>query len=182
MSRNYKFYNPSGVYFVSFAVIEWINVFIRKEYKDILVESLRYCQQEKGMEIYAWCIMPTHVHLIFRSAKDEKPELLLASFKRFTSKAIVAAIKENPSEVRRDWLLQRFEEAGRKSSNVNRYQFWQHDNRPIELWSNAVINEKLNYIHYNPVEGGLAMKPEQYIYSSAISYSGKQGLLDVVLI
>ena len=55
MSRNYKFHNPQGVYFVNFAVVEWIDVFTRNEYKDILLESLRYCQQEKGMEIYAWC-------------------------------------------------------------------------------------------------------------------------------
>ena len=57
MSRIYKFHNPEGVYFVSFAVVEWIDVFTRNEYKDILLDSLRYCQQEKGMEIYAWCIM-----------------------------------------------------------------------------------------------------------------------------
>ena len=62
MSRNYKFNNPEGVYFVSFAVVEWIDVFTRNEYKDILLDSLRYCQQEKGMEIYAWCIMSNHVH------------------------------------------------------------------------------------------------------------------------
>ena len=98
MSRNYKFHNPEGVYFVSFAVVEWIDVFTRNEYKDIVLESLRYCQQEKGMELYAWCVMTNHVHLIFSRNKEEKPELILGSFKRFTSKAIVAAIKENPQE------------------------------------------------------------------------------------
>ncbi len=76
MSRNYKFNNPIGVYFVSFAVVQWIDVFTRNEYKDILPESLRYCQQEKVMEIYAWCIMSNHVHLIFSGVKEEKPELI----------------------------------------------------------------------------------------------------------
>lgn len=84
-----------GVYFVSFAVVEWIDVFTRNEYKDILLESLRYCQQGKGMEIYAWCIMSNHVHLLFSSGKEEKPELTLGSFKRFTSKAIVAATPQD---------------------------------------------------------------------------------------
>jgi REP element-mobilizing transposase RayT len=73
--------------------------------------SLRYCRQEKGMEIYVWCIMTNHVHLIFNSIKEEKPELILGSFKRFTSNAMVAAIKENPQERGKEWLLKQFEEA-----------------------------------------------------------------------
>ena len=173
MSRNYKFHNPEGVYFVSFAVVEWIDVFTRNEYIDILLDSLRYCQQEKGMEIYAWCVMTNHVHLIFSSVKKEKPELLLGSFKRFTSNALVAAIKENPQESRKEWLQKQFEEAGEKSSNVKHYQFWRHDNKPIELWSNKVIDEKLNYIHNNPVEKGLVFRAEDYLYISAIDYAGE---------
>ncbi|KAF0238644.1 MAG: hypothetical protein FD181_856 [Prolixibacteraceae bacterium] len=96
MSRNYKFYNPDGVYFISFAVVEWLDVFTRNEYKTILTDSLRYCQQNKGMEIFARCVMTNHVHLVFRSAGEQKPELLIGYFKRFTSKAIVKAIIENP--------------------------------------------------------------------------------------
>ncbi|MGB4575787.1 MAG: transposase, partial [Paludibacter sp.] len=69
-----------------------------------------------------------------------------------------------------------------KSSNVNHYQLWRHDNKPIELWSNKVIDEKLNYIHNNPVEEGLVFKAEHYVYSSAIDYAGEKGLLDIVLI
>jgi len=79
MSRNYKFKNPEGVYFVSFAVVEWIDIFTRNEYKDILLDSLRYCEKEKGMEIYAWCVMTNHIHLIFSIIKEEKPELILGS-------------------------------------------------------------------------------------------------------
>ncbi len=106
MSRNYKFYNPEGVYFISFAVVEWLDVFTRSEYKDIIIDSLHYCQKHKGMDIFAWCIMTNHVHLIFRSADGQKPELLLGDFKRFTSKAIVEAIKNNNRESRKEWLLE----------------------------------------------------------------------------
>ncbi len=77
--------------------------------------------------------MSNHVHLIFRSAGEQKPELLLGDFKRFTSKAIVNAIMENPKENRKEFLLEQFLKAGNKSSNVNKYQFWRHDNKPIEL-------------------------------------------------
>ncbi|RZT96373.1 REP element-mobilizing transposase RayT [Ancylomarina subtilis] len=182
MSRNYKFYNPEGVYFISFAVVEWLDVFTRSEYKDIIIDSLHYCQKHKGMDIFAWCIMTNHVHLIFRSADGQKPELLLGDFKRFTSKAIVEAIKNNNRESRKEWLLEQFLKAGAKSSNVKKYQFWRHDNKPIELWSNKVFDEKINYIHNNPVEEGLVSYPEDYVYSSARDYRGDKGVLNGVIV
>ncbi|TRX65965.1 transposase [Carboxylicivirga sp. M1479] len=177
MSRNYKFHNHEGTYFVSFAVVEWLDVFTRNEYKDLLIESLDFCSKNKGMEIFAWCIMTNHVHLIFRSINKQKPELLLGDFKRFTSNAIVKAI-----ESRKEWLLEQFKNEALKSSNVNNHQFWRHDNKPVELWSNKVIDEKIAYIHNNPVEEGLVFRPEDYVYSSARDYSGENGLLDIVVI
>ena len=182
MSRNYKFYNPEGVYFISFAVVEWLDVFIRNEYKNIIIDSLHYCQKEKEMEIFAWCIMTSHIHLIFRSAGEQKPELLIGDFKRFTSKAIVNAIIENPKEGRKEFLLDQFRKAGNSSSNVNQYQFWRHDNHPVELWSNKVIDEKIDYIHKNPVDAGLVFRAEDYMYSSAADYAGEKGLLNDVII
>jgi len=182
MSRNYKFHNPKGLYFVSFALIEWLDVFTRNEYKEILIESLSYCQENKGMQIIAWCIMTNHVHLVFRSVESRKPELLLGDFKRFTSKKLVKAIKDNPKESRRELLLDQFKIAASKSSNVNEYQFWRHDNKPIELWSNKVISEKIIYIHQNPVKAGLVFRAEDYVYSSAIDYSGEKGLLSNIVV
>ena len=166
---------------MSFAVIKWLDVFTRVEYKDIVLDSLKYCQKEKGMEIFAWCIMTNHIHLIFRSIEDRKPELLLGDLKRFTSKKIVKAIQENPKESRKQLFLEQFKKEGEKSSNVKNYQFWRHDNKPIELWSNKVIKEKVNYVHNNPVEAGLVFKAEDYVYSSAIDYSGAKGLLDNIV-
>ena len=182
MSRNYKFHNLEGLYFVSFAVVEWLDVFTRNEYKDILLENLSYCQLNKGMEIIAWCIMTNHVHLIFRSVEVQHPALLLGDFKRFTSKAIVKEIKENPEESRREYLLEHFRNAAGKSSNVANHQFWRHDNKPIELWSKKIIWEKVKYIHNNPVEAGLVFRAEDYMYSSAVDYSGEKGLLNDVVV
>jgi len=98
MSRNYKFHNTEGLYFISFAVVGWLDVFTRNEYKDLFLESLEYCQKNKGLEIHAWCIMSSHVHLVFRSINNQKPELLIGDLKRFTSKSIVKNIQENPRE------------------------------------------------------------------------------------
>ena len=73
MSRNYKFLNPEGLYFISFAVVGWLDVFTRNEYKDLFLESLRFCQKEKGLEIHAWCIMSSHVH--FQEYKRTKARI-----------------------------------------------------------------------------------------------------------
>lgn len=68
------------------------------------------------------------------------------------------------------------------ASNVHKYQFWRHDNRPIELWNNKVVDEKINYIHQNPVEEGFVFRAEDYMYSSAIDYAGEKGLLDDLIV
>jgi hypothetical protein len=122
------------------------------------------------------------MHLVFRSSGEIKPEDLLGDFKRFTSNAIVQAIIDNPKESRKNWLLEQFSKAAEQSSNVKHNQFWRHNNKPIELWSNKVITEKINYIHNNPVEEGLVFRPEDYVYSSARDYSGEKGLLNNVIV
>ena len=175
MSRNYKFYNPQGVYFVSFAVKEWIDIFTRNKYKDIIIENLSFCQKNKGLEIYAWCVMTNHVHLIISAKQGYSLPDILRDFKKHTSKKIVTAIKDNPQESRKEWLLEKF-------VTKEGVRFWDTDNHPIELWSNSVISQKLNYLHNNPVEEGLVFRAEQYVYSSAIDYAGEKGLLDIIVI
>jgi putative transposase len=178
MSRKYKFHNKEGLYFVSFAVVYWIDVFVRPLYNDILVESLIYCKNNLGLELYCWCIMPSHVHLIFR-AKENNPDVVLGRFKEYTSKQMVKAINENLQESRKDWMLWMFKRAGSKSSNVKSCQFWQHNNKPIELWSAEVINQKADYLHNNPVAAGFVSEAWHWKYSSAIDYSGGKGLIEI---
>jgi REP element-mobilizing transposase RayT len=175
MSRKYKFHNPDGVYFVSFAVQGWVDALTRSEYKDVIIESLEYCQQHKGLEIFAWCIMTNHVHLMIRAEKGFLLQDILRDFKKFTGRSIINAIKDNPVESRKEWLLKHF-------MTTDGYSFWRGDNKPIELWSNAVIDQKLNYIHQNPVEEGLVFRPEEYRYCSAYDYADGQGLLDILVI
>ena len=178
MSRKYKFLNKEGLYFVSFAVVNWIDVFIRPEYNEIIVESLTYCKNNIGLELYCWCIMSSHVHLIF-STKDNNPEIILGRFKEYTAKQLVKAIHDNQQESRKEWLLWMFKRAASKSSNVTTYQFWQHNNQPIELWSPKVIEQKADYLHNNPVEAGFVAEAEHWKYSSAIDYWGGKGLIDI---
>lgn len=176
MSRKYKFHNKGGVYFVSFATVFWIDVFTREDYFKEVINTLKYCQESKGMEIFCWCIMTNHVHLIFR-AKDENPTEIMRSIKTFTSNKIQKIIAENKQESRREWLLWMMEKAAEKSSNVKHKQFWRHDNKPIELWTDKVTFEKVDYIHMNPVVAGFVNQPEDWKYSSAIDIAGGKGLL-----
>ena len=181
MSRKYKFYNKEGLYFVSFATINWIDVFVREQYFQIMLQSLDFCRKNKGMEIYSWCIMPSHVHLIFR-AQQANPGELLKSLKVFTSKSLSKTIEENLQESRKEWMITLMEEAGKKNSNVRYRQFWQQHNKPIELWSPDVIDQKVDYIHNNPLIAGFVTEAHHWKYSSAIDYSGGKGLLEIDLV
>jgi putative transposase len=178
MSRKYKFHDPEGLYFISYAVVYWIDVFTRDEYKEILLNSWKYCQQNKGLEIFAWCIMTNHVHMIIASEKN-KPEEIIRDMKSFTSTQIKKAITENPQESRKEWMLEMMHKAGTLNNNNNDFQFWQQHNNPIQLTSNAMIDQKLDYIHQNPVIAGIVDHPEYYLYSSARDYAGLKGLIDI---
>lgn len=92
MSRKYKYHNASGVYFISFATVNWLDVFVRERYLKILSDSIEYCRKEKGMEVFAYCFMPSHVHLIFRSTNDN-PSGLIRDFKGFTSRKLLKSIE-----------------------------------------------------------------------------------------
>ncbi len=179
MSRKYKMHDPEGMYFISFAVINWIDVFIREDYCKIIVDSLNYCIKEKGMRVYAYCIMPSHIHLIFDDLNNN-PSKLLKEFKTYTSKQLRKAIGNNPKESRKEWILWMMKRAGSKKSNVKNYQFWQQNNQPIQLWSAKVTSQKINYVHYNPVVAGFVREPQDWKYSSAIDYYGGNGLVEIV--
>ena len=182
MSRKYKFHNTEGIYFISFAIVKWIDVFTRVIYKDIFVESLRYCQEKKGLDLFGWCIMSNHIHLMAKAREDAKLPDILRDLKKFTSKKLIKAIIDNQKESRKDWMLKTFQEEGSKNAGNEQYQFWRHDNHPIEVYSNSVIDQKLNYIHDNPVKAGIVDCPEHYRYSSARNYAGMQGLLKLEIL
>ena len=183
LQDGYKIRNQAAIHFLTFAVVEWVDVFTRKDYRDIVLDSIRFCQAEKGLLLHCWCMMSNHVHLI-ASAKHENLSDVLGDFKKFTSKKIIEAIKQNKSESRRDWMVRIFEEQGEKNSRNTNYQFWRQDNQPMELYSSAFIVQKMNYIHNNPVEAGIVEKPEHYIYSSAKDYffTKRCGLLELVFL
>lgn len=178
MSRKYKFHNPGGVYFISFATVGWVDVFTRERYCSIIIDSISYCRKQKGLEVFAYCIMPSHIHMIIR-AKNGNPSEVLRDLKGFTSRQIIKAINEHERESRKEWLLGMFRKAGEKNSNVKNYQFWQQNNKPIEIFSTSVIQQKIDYIHKNPVESGFVLNPVDWKYSSARNYAGDHTIIEI---
>jgi len=181
MSRKWKFVDAKGLYFVSYAVINWVDVFVRNEYRQQLIESWKYCQVHKGLDIYGWCIMPSHVHLIIGS-QTSPLENIVRDMKRHTSEQLHERIKKHPQESRKEWMLSMFEQAGVNNSNNIRWQFWQQNNKPILLQDQEMALRALNYLHHNPVVSGFVAEPQHWLYSSALDYCGRKGLLDVCLL
>ena len=107
---------------------------------------------------------------------------ILRDLKKHTAKTIIKAIQENPTESRQEWLLWMFERAGKKNGNNSIYQFWQQHNKPIELYDNKIMEQKLDYLHNNPVIEGWVNEPHEYKYSSAIDYAAGKGIVRVELI
>lgn len=177
MSRAYKFHKPDGLYFITFATVAWVDVFTRRDYKDIVVDSLRFCQKEKGLLLFAWVIMSNHLHLIAAAKEGHRLQDIIRDLKKFTSKQIIKAIAEHPGESRREWMLRMFREAGEANSNNKDVQFWQQHNKPIELGTNEMIERYVNYLHENPVKAGYVELAEDYVYCSAPAIAGKPGLL-----
>ena len=85
----YKFYNPEGIYFVTFALVGLVDVFSRKSYADIVGGRLRFCQKEKGLLVFGWCLMSNHIHLIIAKGGDIGLSDILRDFKKFTAKQIL---------------------------------------------------------------------------------------------
>ncbi len=182
MSQKYKIRNQDCIYFVTFSVVQWIDLFTRPVYKDLLIENLTYCQKHKGLEIYAWCIMTNHIHLIIGRSGDNQIQDIIRDFKKFTSVKLAREIEHNIHESRQTWLLNIFREIAEKSSKHQKFKIWQNDYHPIELSSNSLMQQKLDYIHQNPIKAQIVAEPEHYLYSSAIDYAGGKGLLPIKFI
>jgi putative transposase len=181
MSSKYKLADNNHVYFVSFAVVYWIDLFTRTEYCKVLMDSLAFCEKNKGLELYAYCIMPSHVHLIIGTNK-EPLQNIMRDFKRFTSTNLRKAISEHTGESRKEWLLWMMKRAGEKSSHHRDFQLWQEGNHPVALTTPAIAKQKLDYLHNNPVEAGLVYQPESWKYSSAGYYLNQESEREVILL
>jgi REP element-mobilizing transposase RayT len=180
MSEKYKIREEGKAYFLTITVVNWIDIFTRVNHKLAIVDSLKYCQENKGLNLFGWCLMTNHLHLIASSSGNPSMSDILRDFKKFTSKKIVKQIIEEP-ESRRQWLLNDFEYAGRYLKRIKNYKLWKDGNHPIFISSPKIFYQKLDYIHKNPVKEMVVEYPEEYLFSSARNYAGRPALIEIIL-
>lgn len=170
MSEKYKIF-PEGLYFCTLTIVGWIAIFRPTEYCEEVIKNINYCIEKKDLRVYAFVIMPSHIHLI---AKVENGNLsnVLRDFKSFTAKQLLKMIGESPTESRREWLLDMFEYFGKSNAHNSKYQFWQQNNHAFDLFSNKFIDQKTDYIHNNPVTARIVNEAHHYVYSSANQFCG----------
>ncbi len=180
--NGHKIENQNALHYMTFTVVGWIDVFTRKVHKDILINSLRYCIKEKGLNVHAYVIMSNHMHVILSAKEGYVLSDIVRDFKRHTAKTIIETILTEKEESRSEWMLKLFKYYAKYNKNNSTYQFWHRDNKPVELSSPKWINQKLAYIHLNPVRTGIVDMAEDYRYSSARSYIEEEGLIEVELL
>jgi len=170
MSTKYKATGIGEAYFITITSVGWIDVFTRLRQKNVLINALKHCQKERGLEIYGYCIMSSHIHLLCKGSDKETLASIIRDFKKFTSKKIIQTILEFP-ESRRGWMLSYFREACAHLKRNQQFKVWQNGYHAEQIYSNKFIKQKLNYIHQNPVMEKIVSCPEDYIFSSARNYA-----------
>jgi len=177
--KGYIIHDQQSVYYMTFTIVGWIDVFSRQYYRDIVIESLKYCQQHKGLHLHAFVIMSNHIHLIVSVDEGHSISDFVRDCKKFTAKQILEDIENSDIESRKQWMLHQFKYYASRHTRNEHYQLWEHDNHFVELSSQSFTQQKIDYIHNNPVKAGLVYKAEDYIYSSASNYAGLDQIIDI---
>jgi len=181
MSHQYRVRTPEDIYFVTFTIVDWVDVFTRPVYKQLIIDSLSYCQQQKGLDVHAYCLMSNHLHLLVSARALADLPGIVRDFKKYTNKQLIRLISEE-NESRRDWMLYRFKYNAKYNNRVQDYKVWQDGYHGIACTYSEILLQKLEYIHDNPVKAGIVAEPSHYLHSSAIDYEGGKGLIDIVLL
>ena len=150
-------------YFITTKIRDYVKVFETKPYFDIILENLNFYRHKFGFKLWAYVIMPEHIHLMIHLADKNDLSKIMEEFKRYTSKQILAKLKQHEKV----HLVELFTIANPKKE---KHMVWEEGFRGLGIRSERGFNIKVNYIHNNPVKRGLAEKPEDYIYSSYRNY------------
>ena len=170
MGRKYAIRDQHAIHFVTFTVVYWLDIFIRDAYRQIILDSLVFCHNHKGLNVHAYCIMTSHIHLILSVDEEHSLSDVIRDLKRHTAAQTRKAIQEHPGESRKAWLLWMGERAGKKNRKNIDFQLWQQHNHPIELSTVAMTEQRLDYVHNNPVEAGFVNDPSSWVWSSCRAY------------
>jgi REP element-mobilizing transposase RayT len=181
MSEKYKTTDKQAAYFVTFTIVDWVNVLQDDAYKMILINAIKFYQEKRSLIVYAYCIMKNHVHMIVQSNGLETVSEILRDLKKYSAKEIIKKLQSENTKVSEEYLMV-FQKAAENLKRIKNYKVWQDGNRPMILYSNKFIWQKLSYIHNNAVETGDVLHAHEYMFSSARNYAELSSHLNVVLI
>ncbi|MBF8294452.1 MAG: transposase [Bacteroidetes bacterium] len=155
-----------NLYFATTTVVRWRPVFSSPAYCNILIDGLKHCITNKELHLHAYVVMPTHAHYIMSTDEGKNLSNVMRDFNTHTSREITALLLTE----RKSSTVRTFCEAAMEDDRGNRFKVWQRGFHPIAIESDRFYEEKLDYIHNNPVTAGLVEAPEQWEYSSARNY------------
>lgn len=176
MTEKYPIVEPQGCYSLTLNAIDRVDIFIRPFFKQIIVESLNYFIEKKGLIVYGWCLMTNHLHLFVKPKDGLDLSTIISDFKAFTAKIILEDLNTEP-EIRRAWIMKRIREA----ALFDKLEVWENSDHPVHIDTDQKenIDEHLKQIHNNPVRNKIVAMPQDYLHSSARNYAGLNGLVNI---
>lgn len=173
MTRSsYRIYENLFPHFLTCTVVNWLPLFIDSQLMEILYNCLQFMQKHNRLSIYAFVFMDTHIHMV---AASENLSNEIAKFKSFTARRIIDTLKQKENEI----FLNQLAKAKARHKKDRPYQVWQEGYHPQAIQNDAMVRQKIEYIHYNPVRRGFVTEPIKWPHSSAVNYAGSSGLLKV---
>ncbi len=179
MPFHYRIRDNSQPYFITASVLSWFDIFSSAVIREIILNSLKYCQEQKGLEIYAWCLMPTHIHLVARAKSGATLSAIVRDFKAYTSKEISNQLLTGDD--REQTIARMMESAAQLYRKTIAHKVWQDGYHPVELYNARIAWQKIDYVHNNPVKAKISKSPQEYEFSSARNYIGLPGLIEVTI-
>lgn len=176
MRSRYRWTEEHAPYFLTMTIVEWIPIFTKQKYFDVLIDSLKFCQKNKGLKIHAYVMLDNHVHVV---ASGERLADTIRDFKSFTAGKVIEVLKKD----KRAWMLKELAFYKKRHKQDSEHQVWQEGSHPQAITVDGMLSQKIDYIHCNPVKRGLVREPEHWVYSSALdysdNYSGDNGLIEI---
>ena len=172
MRSRYTIREPDFPYFITCTVVQWMPLFTRKPYLDILLDSLQFCRQHKALKVHAYVILDNHLHLV---VAGERLTAIIQDVKSYTAKRIIALLEQE----QKTWALNQFQYYKQSAKTKSDYQVWQEGFHPQQIVSEEMLHQKIDYLHHNPVRIGVVERPEDWVYSSARDYGGGKGIIEL---
>jgi putative transposase len=169
----YRIFEDGYPYFMTCTIVGWLAVFTRPEAVQIIFDSWGFLKREKDFRLYGYVILENHLHLIASAANLSSA---VKSFKMYTARHIIDLLEAHGAKV----LLRQLRALKLRHKTESEYQLWEEGSKPKQIASDAMMLQKLEYIHNNPVKRGYVDEPVHWRYSSARNYAGQPGLVEVI--